>query len=97
MNGNFCKIFCKNVKKYENLLFFVLFYQNFAFFVCEKKLVEFFSCVFVELNLSCVFCGRDLGIFGDFVSLKAHIRIIVILSDSEKSLFEFRDISLRLI
>ena len=37
MNGNFCKIFCKNVKKYEKLLFFVLFCEIFAFFVCEKR------------------------------------------------------------
>ena len=67
MNGNFCKFFCKNVKKCEKLLFFVLFI-NFCLFCLfvKKELVEFFSCVFVGLNLRCVFCGRDFWIFYEF-------------------------------
>ena len=72
MNGNFCKIFCKNVKKCEKLLFFVLFI-NFCLFCLfvKKELVEFFSCVFVVLNLSCVFLWQGFGDFWRFCELKS--------------------------
>ena len=48
--------------------YFLCFFDKFLpfLFVYEKKLVEFFSCVFVGLNLSCVFCGRDFWIFYEF-------------------------------
>ena len=63
MNGNFCKFFCKNVKKCYFLCFFIKILP--FLFVYEKSWLNF-SCVFVGLNLSCIFLWWG---FRDFLEI----------------------------